>query len=63
VVNEQQIKEEIAFLKKYHVRKNRRCKEAIVEQKDDVYSKSKKLSLLLEWCRSVCRLFGVKVIN
>ena len=61
VVNEQQIKDEIAFLRKYYVQRNPHFKAAIVEHTDDVYSKSEKLSLLLEWCRSVCRLFGVKV--
>lgn len=61
VVNEQQIKDEIVFLKKYYTQRKLHFKEAIVEHKDDVYSKSEKLSLLLEWCRSVCRLFGVKV--
>ncbi|CAB4000793.1 abnormal spindle-like microcephaly-associated homolog, partial [Paramuricea clavata] len=63
VVNEQQIKDEIAFLKKYYIQRKPHFKEAIVEHKDDVYCKSEKLSLLLEWCRSVCRLFGVKVDN
>ncbi|XP_028394821.1 abnormal spindle-like microcephaly-associated protein homolog [Dendronephthya gigantea] len=65
VVNEQQIKDEIAFLKKYSSRRNQHSKETMFAERsdDDVYSKSEKLSLLLEWCRGVCRLYGVKVDN
>ena len=69
VVNEKQIEEEISFLRKYHYEKNLKrgsCslfmhhrQEPTEEQ--DIYFNSKKLRLLLEWCRSVCRLYGVKV--
>ena len=61
VVNEQQLKDEIAFLRKYHFQRNAIKEDAIVEHNDDIYRKSEKLSLLLKWCRSVCLLFGVKV--
>lgn len=67
VVNERQIKDEISFLKKYHRLRNVtsssdvHCRELAEDEHDDVYLKSEKLGLLLEWCRSVCRLYGVKV--
>lgn len=60
VVNEHQVKDEIAFLRRYCIQRNLELL-ATVDHEYDIYCTSKKLKLLLEWCRSVCRLFGVKV--
>ena len=74
MLNEKQIKEEIAFLKKN--RKLQRDLNAIEmtsndmlgltrERKDsiepNVYFKSQRLSLLLKWCQAVCHFYNLQV--